>query len=87
LYKKGSTWNAYDRYCFVKPLPAIDSYIKKPFSNEPLMATMKYPNDYLISKGIKEGDVVCFTPDTEYEFVVDGETLYRMYDTQITIKL
>jgi hypothetical protein len=87
LYKKGSTWNSYDRYCFVKPIPAIDSYIKKPFSDEPLMGVMKYPNDYLISKGISEGDLVCFKPDSEYEFDVDGEKLYRIYDHQITIKL
>ena len=87
LYKKGSTWNAYDRYCFVKPMPAIDSYIKKPFSEEPLMGIMKYPNEYLISRGINSGDHVCFTPDSEYEFEVDGEKLYRMYEHQITIKL
>ena len=87
LYKKGSTWNAYDRYCFVKPIATIDSYIKKPFTKEPLMAVMKYPNEYLISQGINIGDLVCFAPDTEYEFEVDGEKLYRMYDNQITIKL
>ena len=51
------------------------------------MAIMKYPNEYLISKGVNAGDMVCFAPDTEYEFEVDGEKLYRMYDNQITIKL
>lgn len=87
LYKKGSQWNSYDRYCFVKPIPAIDSYVKKPFTNEPLMGIMKYPNDYLISKNVNEGDLVCFCPDSEYEFDVDGEKLYRIFDHQITIKL
>lgn len=87
MYKNGSTWNAYDRYCFVKPIDAIDSYIKKPFSEEPLMGIMKYPNKYLLERGIKEGDIVCFSPDSEYEFTVDEEKLYRMYDHQITIKL
>jgi len=87
LYKKGSTWNAYDKYCFVKPIPAIDSYIKKPFSEEPLMGVMKYPNEYLLNQGVKAGDSVCFVPDSEYEFTVEGEKLYRMYDHQITIKL
>jgi len=87
MYKKGSTWNAYDRYCFVKPIPATDCYIKKPFSEEPLMGLMKYPNEYLISKGVNEGDLVCFTPDSDYEFTVDGEKLYRVFDHQITIKL
>lgn len=87
MYKKNSTWNAYDKYCFVKPIPVIDSYIKKPFSNEPLMGIMKYPNEYLKSKGIMPEDKVCFTPECEYEFEVDGETLYRIYDSSITMKL
>lgn len=87
MYKKADTWYAYDKYCFVKPIPAVESYISKPFSEEPLMGVMKYPNKYLSTKGIKAGDSVCFVPDSEYEFTVDGEKLYRMYDHQITMKL
>lgn len=87
MYKHGSTWNSYDKYCFVKPIPAIDSYVKKPFTEEPLMGVMKYPNSYLLHQGVREGDIVCFQPDSEYEFNVDGEKLYRMFDHQITIKL
>jgi len=48
---------------------------------------MVYPNDYLKSKGISSGDRVCFKPESEYEFNVEGEKLYRMYDHQITVKL
>jgi hypothetical protein len=87
MYKQDGVWNSYDRYCFVKPIPAVDSYIKKPFSDEPLIGIMKYPNDYLLSKGIKQGDFVSFAPDSEYEFTVDDEKLYRMFDHQITMKL
>lgn len=87
MYKKGSTWNAYDRYCFIKPILATESYIKKPFTEEPLMGVMKYSNEYLISQGVNAGDMVCFSPDSEYEFTVDGEKLYRIFDHQITIKL
>ena len=87
LYKNEGKWKTYDRYCFVKPVPVTESYIKKPFSNEPLMGIMKYPNEYLLSRGIRAGDTVCFTPESEYEFIVDEETLYRIYDHQITIKL
>ena len=87
MYKKGNLWNAYDKYCFVKPIDAIDSYIKKPFSDEPLMGEMLYPNDYLISKGINKGDIVCFSPDSEYEFTIDDVKMYRIIDNQITIKL
>lgn len=87
MYKHGSTWNSYDKYCFVKPIPAIDSYVKKPFTEEPLMGEMKYPNAYLLHQGVREGDIVCFQPDSEYEFNVEGEKLYRMFDHQITVKL
>jgi hypothetical protein len=87
MYKRGSTWNTYDKYCFVKPIPAIDSYVKKPFTDEPLMGEMIYPNDYLLTQGVKKGDKVCFQPDSEYEFTVDEQKLYRMFDHQITIKL
>lgn len=87
MYKHNGEWHAHDRFCFVKPIPAIDSYIKKPFSYEPLMGIMYYPNDYLISQGVNKYDTVCFKPDSEYEFNVDGEILYRIFDHQITLKL
>jgi hypothetical protein len=87
LYKKDGAWHAYDKYCFVKPIPPEDCYVIKPLSEEPLMGEMVYPNDYLKSMGVSAGDKVCFSPNSEYEFNVDGEKLYRIYDHQITIKL
>jgi len=87
MYHNGTQWNAHDRFCFVKPIEVQDSYIYKPLSEEPLMGTMVYPNGYLTSKGVKKGDQVVFTPDSEYEFNVDGEKLYRVFDHQITMKL
>jgi co-chaperonin GroES (HSP10) len=64
-----------------------DSFIDKSVKEEPLMATMRYINDNLLSLGVKVGDEVCFTPESEYEFTVDGERLYRVFDHQITIVL
>ena len=87
LYKKNNKWHTHDRYCFVKPIGKEDSIIFKNTKNEPLMGKLYYVNDYLKSKGLKRGDIVSFAPDSEYEFVVDDETLYRIYDHQITIKL
>lgn len=87
MYNDGHSWNAYDRYCFVKPIPSVETYIKKPLSEEPLMGVMKYPNKYLLDQGIMPGDKICFKPDSEYEFTVDEEKLYRMYDHQITVRL
>jgi len=50
------------------------------------MGRMEYPNEYLVSKGVEEGMLVSFTPDSEYEFDIDGETMYRVYDHQITMR-
>jgi hypothetical protein len=87
MYKNNEKWYAYDRYCFVKPIPATESFIKKPFKEEPLMGEMVYPNEYLVSQGVNSGDLISFKPDSEYEFDVDGEKMYRMFDHQITMKL
>ena len=51
------------------------------------MGEMVYPSQYLLDKGVNKRDIVCFQPDSEYEFDVDGQLLYRIYDHQITVKL
>ena len=87
-YKNKDTWKCHDRYCFIKPIVAekkgsLEKYCKY----EPLMGIAKYLNEYLKIKGVKEGDTVCFTPHSEYEFTVDDEVLYRVYDHQVTVSL
>jgi len=84
-YKHNGEWNAVGRYCFVKPIPPEESYIYKPLTEEPLVGEMKYPNEYLKSEGVKPGDRVCFKPNSEYEFRIDDEKLYRMFDHSITV--
>ena len=86
-YKKNDKWYAFDRYCFISPIPVEESYIYKPITHEPLMATMEMPNEYLKSQGIKKGDKITFRPDNEYEFIVDGKKMYRSFDHQIVAKL
>jgi len=85
MYKQNGDWKAYDRYCFVRPVPVQESFIFKPTSEEPLVAEMVYPNENLKSMGVKVGDRVCYRPETNYEFQVDGEKLYRMFDHHITM--
>ena len=44
-------------------------------------------NSVKYSDGIVEtGDLIGFKPNSEYEFVVDGERLYRVLSNLITIK-
>ena len=88
LYKQKGEWYPYDRYCFVEPVKALTNLsIDKVCEYEPLMGIMKYPNDYLTSQGVNKGDKISFAPEMEYEFYVDGEKLYRIFDHQITLKL
>lgn len=87
MYHNETGWHAHDRYCFVQPIKPEESFIYKPIEEEPLMGIMRYPNKALMDSGVKPGDKVCFKPDSEYEFIVDDEKLYRIYDHQITIKL
>ena len=87
MYKQKGKWHSHDRYCFVKPLEKQNSFIFKRGNEEPLMGEMAYSNTYLLSKGVLPGQQVSFKPDSEYEFEVDGEKLYRMYDHQITLLL
>lgn len=86
LYKRDGRWNSHDRFCFVKPIDKLDSFMDKACKYEPLMGDMVYSNDYLKSKGVQDGDRVFFTPDSEYEFTIDDEVLYRVFDHQITMK-
>jgi hypothetical protein len=87
MYNKNNKWNAHSRYCMIKPIPKKENYLKTHEENEPLMGLVKYPNKYLISKGVNKGDKVSFKPESEYEFNVDGEKLYRMFDKSITLVL
>ena len=38
-------------------------------------------------RDFKEGDKVCFRPESEYEFKIDDKTLYRMKSKNITMML
>ena len=79
LYKRKNKWLAPKGYCFVKPLKATDQFNIE--SEKPLQGIVKY------SDGTVEVDsLVGFRPGSEYEFVVDGERLYRVLSNFITIK-
>ena len=51
------------------------------------MGTIRYRNIELENLGVKVNDKVSFTPESEYEFYIDDEKLYRMFTNNITIKL
>ena len=72
-------WYAPKGYCFIKPLKNKDQFNID--SERPLMGIVKYSDGT-----VEEGDLVGYQPRTEYEFVIDGEKLYRVLSNLITIK-
>ena len=84
LYKDNDQWITNLNYCFVKPLKNNDKMSLE--KEKPLEGIIKYNNDKLSSNGIKTGDLITFTPNSEFEFIIDGERLYCMKSNDIAIK-
>ena len=81
-YKRNNKWNALDGYCFVKPIKSLNKLSVD--TEQPLVGIIKYTDRKL--KMIEEGDLVGFTPNSEFEFIIDGERLYRVLTNEISIK-
>ena len=79
LYKRDDEWKAPKGYCFVIPLKATDQFNIE--SEKPLQGIVKYSDGT-----VEVGDLIGFRPGSEYEFVVNGERLYRVLSNFITIK-
>ena len=86
MYKQDGQWYSHDKYCFIKPIPIEKKYIDVAESEEPLWGIVKYGNKQLERLNIMPGDKVSFQPNSEYEFKIDEEKLYRMYTNNITLK-
>ena len=79
LYKRYNDWITPKGYCFIKPLKAIDQFNIE--SEKPLQGIIKYSDGTF-----EKEELVGFTPNSEYEFIIDNERLYRVYTKFITIK-
>ena len=79
LYKRHNEWIAPNGYCFVMPLKTVDQLNTE--SEVPLMGIVKYSDNT-----VDVGDLVGFRPSSEYEFIIDGQRLYRVLSNFITIK-
>jgi len=76
---KDGLWKPTDGFYFIKPLKN-----KSMFSSDkeiPLKGIIKYGDSE-----IPAGTLVGFGPHSEYEFIIEGERLYRVPQQSITIK-
>ena len=79
LYKRNKEWITPKGYCFVKPLKAIDNFNIE--QERPLTGIIKYSDG-----SFNKEELVGFDPVSTYEFIIDGERLYRVLNKFITIK-
>lgn len=81
-FKKDNGWESCIGFNFVKPIPQDDDFsIEK---EKPLVGIIETVDPEL--KDITKGDIVGFRPNSEYEFIIDEQKLYRVPTNSITIK-
>jgi hypothetical protein len=79
MYNKKCNLN----YCFVKPIKN-KSFLSTSKEQEHF-GILKYCNSSLEVMGVKPNDVVVFTPNSEFEFIIEGERLYCMKSNDIAV--
>ena len=50
------------------------------------MGRIVYTNNALLEHGVDVGTLVSFRPDSEYEFTIDDQKLYRVMTNHITAR-
>jgi len=79
LYKKNKDWICPEGYCFVQPIK--DNSQLTVDTERPHIGIVKYSDG-----SVDTGELVGFRPSSEFEFVVDGQRMYRVLSNFITIK-
>ena len=70
-------------YCFIKPLKNQEFLNNR--KEQPNVGIVRYTNKTLEALGITPGTLITFTPDSEFEFIIDGERLYCMKSNDIAL--
>ena len=70
-------------YCFVKPLK--NQSILENRKEQPNVGIVKYSNKSLEALGITPETLITFTPNSEFEFIIEGERLYCMKSNDIAL--
>ena len=70
-------------YCFVKPLKN-QSFLENR-KEQPNVGIVKYSNKSLEALGITPETLITFTPNSEFEFIIEGERLYCMKSNDIAL--
>ena len=82
LYKQNGKWQTLKGFCFVKPIVSNNILLNE--KEEPLKGIIKHVDKHL--NDIQKEDLIGFTPSSEYEFIINGERMYRVPTNSISIK-
>lgn len=82
MYKRDGEWKAANDYCFVEPIEYIqESEIQKTDKEQEHTGVIRYSNKFL------SGTKVGFVKDSEYEFNIDEQKLYRMQTEDVCLTI
>ena len=70
-------------YCFIKPILNKDYLMNR--KEQPNIGIVKYSNSSLEALKIAPGTLITFTPNSEFEFLINGERLYCMKSNDIAL--
>lgn len=87
-YKRNADWVSMPGFAFVAPIIVeLSTPVKQCLEFEvPLKGEIAICNkEFTERTGASKGSIVGFTPDSEYEFVVDNQRYYRIYEKDINI--
>ena len=70
-------------YCFIKPLK--NQSVLENRKEQPNIGIVKYSNKSLEALKITPGTLITFTPNSEFEFIIEGERLYCMKSNDIAL--
>ena len=79
LYITKGEWKCPDGFCWVMPVLSKDKLSTEVEQKQ--KGIIKYSDG-----SFEVNSVVGFLPNIEYEFIIDGQKLYRIYSKHITIK-
>ena len=84
LYKNKAGWHSFNDRCFIIPIKDKESLTLE--KEQSLIGILKYGNSSLKALNINPGDLVGYTPNGEWEFLIEGKRLYCMKSNDIVIK-
>ena len=70
-------------YCFIKPIK--NQNFLDNIKEQPNVGIVKYTNKTLEALGITPRTLITFTPNSEFEFIINGERLYCMKSNDIAL--